>query len=300
MNLRLVCVMFVLAMIVGAMTASADVLDPGGGGSPPAPTPIVLPPGLYLVTDIYAGSVVLSDGGTTTYSTLTVRATPGTYARVLDVVGTGAASAYDGRSFNGRGRLTDGRLIAGTYYETFVLTPTGFVAVNIVFFQDDSETRTLVAPTPVITALPAPPSPPSPPSPPRASSSAVPLATPVRTPFVPAPTLPPLPVAAAAIALASDGPTFASIEVLRGRRVELWPRAFVDGVPVTVRSWRVISGSDGIARTSGTGAEPAESLWLVPSAVPLDVRFEVVADAAGGRTLTASISVLVRSPALQQ
>jgi hypothetical protein len=253
-----------------------------------------VPPGLYLVTDIYAGSVVVSDGGTTTYATLTVRATPGTYARVLEVVGTGAASAYDGRSFNGRGRLTDGRLIAGTYYQTFVLTPAGFVAVNIVFFQDDSESRSLVAPTPVITASPTPS------SPPRASSSVVPLATPVRTRFVPAPTLPPLPVAAAGIALASDGPTLASIEVLRGRRVQLWPRAFVDGMPVTVRSWHVISGSEGIARTSGTGAEPAEALWLVPSAVPVDVRFEVVADAAGGPTLLASVSVLVRSPALQQ
>ena len=293
MNVRAIVVSCVLALIAGATSASADELDAGGGGPASTPTPIAVPPGLYLVTDIYAGSVVVSNGGTTTYSTVTVRATPGTYARVLDVVGTGVASAYDGRSFNGRGRLTDGRLIAGTYYQTFVLMPVGFVAVNIVFFQDDSETRTLVAPTPVITALPAPS------STPRAVPSIAPNPTPARTPFVPAPTLPPLPVAAAGVSLASDGPTVASVEVLRGRRVQLWPRAFVDGIAVPVRSWRLTSGSDGIARTTGTGSEPADAIWLVPTAVPMDVRFEIVADAAG-RTLVASVSVIVRSPALLQ
>src|SRR6185503_17768973 len=113
----------------------------------PQPTPIVVPPGLYLVTEVYAGSVATTSGATTTYLTVTVRATPGTYARLLAVVGTGVASVFDGRSFNGRGRLSDGRAIAGAYYETFVLTATGFVPVNIVFFQDDSETRAVIAPT---------------------------------------------------------------------------------------------------------------------------------------------------------
>jgi len=295
MKLRVVIATCVLALTAGVATASADVLDPGAGGGPaPTATPIAVPPGLYLVTDIYAGSVVVQSGGTTTYSTVTVRATPGTYARVLDVVGTGSASAYDGRSFNGRGRLSDGRLIAGTYYQTFVLTPAGFIAVNIVFFQDDSETRTLVAPTPVITAFPAPS------SAPRASAGVAPNPTPARTPFVPAPTLPPLPIAAEGISLASDGPTLASIEVLRGRKVQLWPRAFVDGVPVAVRSWRVLAGAIGIGRTSGIGGEPAEAMWLAPSAVPMEVRFEIVADAAAGRMLVASVSVVVRSPALLQ
>jgi len=294
MNVRVVLATCVLVMMAGATSASADGLDPGGGGAASTPTPLAVPPGLYLVTDVYAGSVVVSNGGTTTYSTVTVRATPGTYARLLDVVGTGAASQYDGRSFNGRGRLTDGRLIAGAYYQTFILTPTGFVAVNIVFFQDDSETRTFVAPTPVITALPATS------WAPRSSASVAPNATPTRTPFPPAPTMPPVPVAAAGVSLASDGPILASFEVLRGRTVQLWPRAFVDGVAVPVRSWRVVSGAEGIGRTIGTGTEPAQAQWLVPSAAPTDVRFEVTADAAAGRTLVASISVVVRSPALLQ
>jgi hypothetical protein len=286
---------------LGAPGANADELDPGI--VEPRPTPIAVPPGLYLVTDVYAGSVATTSGTTTTYRTLTVRATPGTYARLLAVVGTGVASAFDGRSFNGRGRLTDGRSIAGAYYETFVLTATGFVPVNIVFFQDDSETRTLVAPTP------AAPTPVAATTAPRATttSSARPAATPPQPtagPFpswVPAPTMPPLPIAAAGVALAQSGPTLGAIDVLRGRTVQLWPRAFVDGAPVAVRDWRLVSGgADTVSRTSGTGAQSAEVVWLAPASVPVVLRFEVTTDAAPGRVLPASLAVTVRSPALLQ
>ena len=178
---------------VGA-SADADELDPGSGAS--VATPIATPPGVYLVTDVYAGSVATTTGASTRYSALTVHAVPGTYAKLLAVVATGAASAYDGRAFNGRGRLSDGRQIAGAYYETYVLTPAGFVPVNIVFFQDDSETRALIAPTPTV-SLPSP----------TPTFASAPPATPLpQRSSVPSHTMPPLAVAAAGIALASDGP----------------------------------------------------------------------------------------------
>src|SRR6185503_15906648 len=201
----------------------------------PQPTPIVVPPGLYLVTEVYAGSVATTNGATTTYQTLTVRATPGTYARLLAVVGTGVTSAFDGRSFNGRGRVSDGRSIAGAYYETFVLRATGFVPVNIVFFQDDSETRAVIAPT----AAPATSAAGTPAPLATAAPSVRPAATPFQPTPRPAPTMPPLPIAAAGVALEQGGPTLGAIDVLRGRVVHLWPRVFVDGVPVPVRDWRL-------------------------------------------------------------
>jgi len=280
-----VAVALVLVLVVPNV-AVADELDPGSGGLP-TPAPISVPPGLYLVTDVYAGSVVSTYGATTIYSTMTVRASPGTYARVLDVVGTGVASAFDGRSFNGRGRLGDGRQIAGAYYETYVRGASGFTPVNVVFFQDDSETRALVAPTPssaIPTAAPALP-------------TAVPTTGPIRTPS--APTMPPVPVVAAAVALASDGPALAAIDVLRGRVVHLWPRAFADGRPVAVRSWRLVSGrADQLSRSSGSGSESADVAWLDPAS-GLALSFEVT-DAVYGRTALASLSVSVRSPALVQ
>jgi hypothetical protein len=292
---------------LGGPHAHADELDPGI--VEPRPTPIVVPPGLYLVTDVYAGSVATTSGATTTYRTLTVRATPGTYARLLALVGTGVASAFDGRSFNGRGRLGDGRAIAGAYYETFVLTATGFVSVNIVFFQDDSETRAIVAPRSAppssTAATPAPLATPAslgttgpsvrPGAMPSSASSGGPS---TRTP---APTMPPLPIAAAGVALAQGGPTLSAIDVLRGRTVHLWPRAFIDGIPVPVRDWRLVAGAaDGISRTSGSGTEAADVVWLVPASVPIVLRFEVTTEAAPGDAIPASLTVTVRSPALLQ
>jgi hypothetical protein len=297
----------VAIVALGGPRAYADELDPGI--VEPRPTPIVVPPGLYLVTDVYAGSVAATSGATTTYRTLTVRATPGTYARLLAVVGTGVASALDGRSFNGRGRLGDGRAVAGAYYETFVLTPTGFVSVNIVFFQDDSETRAIVAPTSAPpSSAPATPAPlATPAARPTTGTSVWPGATPspassgAPSTRTPTPTMPPLPIAAAGLALSRGGPTLGAIDLLRGRTVHLWPRAFVDGVPVAVRDWRLVAGgADGISRTSGSGTEAADVVWLVPASMPIVLRFEVTSDAAPGRVMPASLTVTVRSPALLQ
>jgi hypothetical protein len=285
------------ALLVIAAVHLADAHELDAGYTDPTPSPIALPPGVYLVTDVYAGSIAITAGGTTTYRTLTVRATPGTYARLLDVVGTGVASTYDGRSFNGRARLSDGRPVAGAYYQTYVRTPTAFVPVNVVFFQDDSETRALVAPTPVLaTQAPTPRGLPTPARPIAPTASPAPSAPPR-----PAPTMPPMPVVAAGVALAKDGPTLSSIDVLRGRSVHLWPRAFVDGMAVPVRSWRLVAGSaDVLSRMFGSAADPADATWLTPIATPLVLRFEVTTDAAPDRPTSASLTVTVRSPALLQ
>ena len=116
---------FVFAMLLPSPAFAwdpdqVDPIDPGpapGAWTPePAPVP---PPGIYLVTDTYAGDSITRAGDVTTYSTETVHEITGSYARVLDTVGTGTSSAYDGAAFNGRAVMTDGRAVAGTYYEEF-------------------------------------------------------------------------------------------------------------------------------------------------------------------------------------
>jgi hypothetical protein len=256
------------------------------------------------VTDVYAGEVVATSGNTTTYGTATAAETPGTYARVVDVVRSGAASAFDDHSFNGRARLSDGRAIAGTYYEDFVLTPGGFVAVNIVFFQDDSETREPARSSPAPTRAPASSSTPASSANVRPTPAAVPSSVLDPRPRPSATTAPPRPAAVTAgVALAPDGPVLGSIEVLRGRTLVLWPRAFADGVAVPIRSWRLVSGSaDVIAPISGSGAEGCAASWLSlsPGGVPFVLRFEATSDALPGRVVTAAVTVSVRSPALLQ
>jgi hypothetical protein len=277
-----------------------DDFDPGLV-SPPDPAPFVVPEGIYLVTDVYAGDVVSTYGDTTTYETQTVHDTPGTYARVVDVVGSGSTSTFDGASFNDRASLPDGRPVGGTYYEDFILTPGGYVSVNIVFFQDDSATRSSAASTPPPSLVPTP----------APTSAPVPVVTPppsltqptsTPAPERDGPTAPPAPrIATAGIALAPSGPLLASIEVLRGRRVTLWPRAFLDGQAVTVRSWRLAGGQIDIAsRRDGSAADPCAATWVnMPAAGgAYTLRFEVTTDAAPGQTLMATVVVAVRSPAL--
>jgi hypothetical protein len=291
--------------LLGAAPARADELD--AGFTEPSGV-FAVPEGLYLVTDVYAGDVVASSGSTTTYTTVTVRDTPGTYARVIDAVGTGVASAFDGRSINGRAHLLDGRGVAGTYYEDFVLTPSGYVPVNIVFFQDDSETRAATGTEgPEETRRPGPGGPESSVAPPATSPSppsteeAVPTVTHQSGDEPERPRTQRTTVATAGIALAASGPALGSIELLRGRTVELWPRAFADGLPVTVRGWRLVSGSaDLVSRESGTALEPCAVSWLSFAAdgAPRLLGFEVTSDAVPGRIMTATIAVTLRSPAL--
>jgi len=254
----------------------------------PSPARLVVPPDLYVVTDVYDGDVVITSGNTTVYSTTTVRHTPGTYARVIDVVATGEASRFDGDSFNRRARLADGRLVAGTYYEDFILTAAGFVSVNIVFFQDDRAMFTTPAPSPTATSMASA----------STGGAAVPRPSPTSAPRTPTHRPPNV---RAGIALGRTAPTIASIEVLRGRAVALWPRAFVDGAPVEVRTWRLVSGgADSVSPSASSGTEPYTATWLTlpPAGTVVTMRFEVTTDAAPGRALSAFLTVAVRSPAL--
>lgn len=293
-----------LVVLQLAGTRPALGWDPFGGpafdegpSDPPDPAPLVVPDGLYAVTDVYAGDVVSTAGNTTVYSTVTVRDDPGTFARVVDVVGTGQASRFDGASFNGRGRLPDGRPVAGTYYESFVLTPSGYVSVGFVFFQDDTTTRDAPAPTAAPAASPGAPAPSSTPA---AAATPIVARPPAATP-APPPTARPLPAVTAGIALGPTAPILASMEVLRGRTTELWLRAFLDGVPVAVTSWRFLGGSvDLLTPSAGSGSDPCVVTWLTlaPPGATLTLHFTVEAATAPGRMAEAAIRVIVRSPAL--
>ena len=295
-------------------TIHADARDPFEKESPPLPivadpAPFVVPAGLYYVTDTYVSDVVATNGATTTYSTTTVHESTGTYARVVDVVDTGASSAFDGTSFNGRGALTDGRALAGTYYENFVLTANGYVPVSIVFFQDDSESRrraSAPSPSPFPSAAASPSAPGATPAP---TTTRVPNDGPVapRSAVTPAPLktnspiTPIRPKLRAGVALAPDGITLASAEVLRGRLVSFWPRAFASDIAVPVRSWRLLSAQpDHVSAISGGGNDPLAAQWLqmLAPGVRWTLRFEVYTEIAPAERLEAEISVTVRSPAL--
>jgi hypothetical protein len=276
---------------------------------PPMPQPetdpapyIAPPPDLYYVTDTYVADVVTSNGPLTTYSTSTVHESTGSYARVLETVGTGTPSAYDGRSFNGRRALGDGRLVAGTYYENYVLTSGGFVPVSIVFFQDDAELARLLTSTPSPADIL--------PEPTRAQTQS-PLAPPCCASGRPGATARPEPTAAApmrpirpGISLLPAGAPLVGLEVLRGRVVGLWPRAFVGDREIPVRSWTVIAGDAGDAlATTGPGGVPLWTSWrlLAPPGAAYQIVFRIEVDSpeTGRRLVDAAIAVVVRSPALE-
>jgi hypothetical protein len=269
----------------------------------PDPAPFIAPPpDLYYVTETYVADVVISNWPLTTYSTSTVHESTGSYARVLETVGTGMSSAFDGSAFNGRRALGDGRLVAGTYYENYVLTAGGFVPVSVVFFQDDAELARLLAPERTAPTT-SPPRPGAPSSIGRAPATmCCPADRAVATPpFTPAQIKPIRP----GLSLLPASAPLSSLEVLRGRGVSLWPRAFVDGREVPVRSWTLVAGEAGHAfATAGPGTSPFRSSWprLAPpgAAYELVFRIEVDSPDGGHRTADAAIAVVVRSPALQE
>ena len=285
---------------------------------PPPPVPVV-PSGIYYVTEVYVADVVSVSGPVTTYSTATIADTPGTYARIADTVGTGAASSFDGAAFNGRATLTDGRQVAGTYYENFILSDGSFVPVSIVFFQDDSAIALAAARTP------APPTPspsithPAPLTPPPARTpSPAPTpspgagASPTPTPFPgvgptgdPRPAAPPpgsAPVLRPGVAPSPLGDLAVTLEVLRGRAATVWFRAVADGVTVPVSSWRIVSGEHtALGATSGGQEDPFRARWDVVTgptqAWILRLEATVVVDGIVYPT-SGDVAVFVRSPAL--
>ena len=265
--------------------------------NPPVPDPValVVPIGLYFVTDTYVGDVVATSDATTVYSTTTVHESTGTYARVIDTVDTGSSSPFDGMAFNRRGALTNGQALAGTYYENFVLTPDGYVPVSIVFFQDDSETRRRQGP--LSSAAP------------KASASPAPAVTTAQRPDEIAsppsikeqgPIETARPTLRAGISLASDGPTLASAEVLRGRLVQFWPRVFANNAVVPIRSWRLLSAQPDRISASNGSTQPLAAQWIRMPApgVSWSLRFEIFTEVAPTERLEAEISVTLRSPAL--
>jgi hypothetical protein len=277
--------------------------QPAEAEAKPDPAPFIAPPpGVYYVTDTYVADVVTSSGPLTTYSTTTVHESTGSYARVLDTIGTGTSSAFDGSAFNGRRALSDGRPVAGTYYQNYVLTESGFVPISIVFFQDDAELARVRATDTPARVVPSPPPPtPSPTARPLASACCAadrPVARAAPTPAPPKPIRPGLSLLPASAPLSR-------LEVLRGRAVSLWPRAFADDREVPVRSWTVIAGEAGEAvATAGSGAVPFRSSWtrLAPpnAAYELVFRIEVDTPETGQRAVDAVIAVVVRSPALEK
>lgn len=277
--------------------------------------------GLYEVTQVWAGDYTTTQGDTTTYGSNAVDLQAGTFARQVAVIATGESSPLDGLSMNARMTLSDGRETAGAFYETFACDAATCRSLGYTYFADDSETRHASAPPP--SSVPSdplvllPPPPVAVPPPP----SYTPLAT---TPsFVEGPrdiadpSDGPLslvvPIAApsalarrdvrAGVALAPQGDMLGSVEVLRGRRVALWIRATVDGVPATVVSWSLASGDVvALGALAGAGDEPFLAVWesLAPRGSAFAVRFTAtVGLGAGGVAVTdASLAVVVRSPAL--
>jgi len=274
----------------------------------PDPAPFVAPPpGIYYVTDTYVADVVTSSGPLTTYSTATVHESTGSYARVIDIVGTGASSAFDGSAFNGRRTLGDGRPVAGTYYENYTLIDGRFVPVSVVFFQDDAELarlRAIATPSAAVITPPIVSTRPPASISPTARATAPGCCTTPRPVSIPMPTPAPARPLRPGLSLLSVSAPLASLEVLRGRVVALWPRAFVDDREVPVASWTLIAGEAGDAvGTAGSAGVPFRTSWprLAPpgAAYELVFRIEVDTPETGHRTADARITVTVRSPALE-
>ena len=297
MKAALIVAASLVAVLVGSSPACAwdpdweDPLpepEPEPAWSSPA-EPADPPPGIYLVTDSYVADVVTSSGPVTVYATETVHETTGSYARVLENVATGGRSDFDGAAFNGRAALTDGRSVAGTYYENFVRTDGGFIPVSIVFFQDDQEIARAMratAPTPVPVAAPAA-------SPPVVAAPALPAVGRVdpavdRAPLPQLGTPGPAPIPARPAPLADR-----AVEVLRSRRIAI---SFSDP---GMTGWR-FTGGEGVVlgAISGGPAQAFVARWdrLPPVGGVWVARFAI--DLGDGTTRDLALRVTVRAPGL--
>ena len=272
--------------------------DPEPGNvSTPRSEPAAAPDGVYLVTETYVDDVVTHAGAVTTYATETAHEITGSYAKVLESVATGARSGYDGAAFNGRAALTDGRSVAGTYYENYIRTDSGYIPVSVVFFQDDLEiaraTRSIPpasrpAADPYVAPQPVTPSP---------DGQAIGAVTPIvegndgsrasrgeREAAVPNG-----PPGQAVVAALPDR----AIEVLRARRIAI---AFAD--PGVVR-WRFVGGEAVVlGAAGGDGGERFFARWdrLAPVGGAWLVRF--VVSFSDGTTRDLALRVTVRAPGL--
>ena len=308
MSGRRAATMIAAAAIVLGTGIPVAAWDPGDEneplGVPFEPLPFELPSeaydapaGIYAVTDAYTGDYVTRDGTVTTYGTATVHGPTDTYARVVDTVATGVGSVFDGAAFNGRTALTDGRPVAGTFYESFFRIDAGFVSLGIVFFQDDAETaRSAPTPMPAPSAVPPRIVPPDPapvvvPTSSRAAASAPPapavrpvgvvtpqIEVPAPRPIATTPAGPPPPIAGG------------RIEVLRGRRTEVWLGALPAGA-----AWRFTGGEAIVLGASdGSADEPFVARWdrLAAPGATSPLSFAVVIAGAPPRALVIEVAVL--------
>lgn len=306
MNRSLMLAASIAAMLIATSPACAwdpdwDVgradPDPGNGWTPGSEL-AAAPDGVYLVTETYVDDVVTHSGAVTTYATETTHEITGSYAKVLESVATGAPSGYDGAAFNGRAALTDGRSVAGTYYENYIRTDSGYIPVSVVFFQDDLEiaraTRSIppasrpaadlyVAPRPVT------------PSPDGQTIGAV-------TPIVEGTDGPRASREEREAIVPTNGPPGRAVvaplpdlqvEVLRARRVAI---AFAD--PGVVR-WRFVGGEAVVmGPTGGDSSGRFVARWdrLAPVGGAWLVRF--VVSLSDGTTRDLTLRVTVRAPGL--
>ena len=292
------CALLAVALLIARpMPAYASLPPEDRGARVPTPTaaPAQLPPDLYRVTEVYVANVVTRVGDNTSYSTATQHQVTNTYARVLDQVGTGSRSAYDGAAFNGRAILSNGTPVAGTYYQNYIFDGTTYRPVSIVFFQDDSEVARrraqrapLPTPAPVV-RLPA------------ASPTALPAPRPVVPPATPRVT-PAASVGPITIGVdpTGGGAVLDRVEVARGATYAL--RVNIRGAG-TLLSWMVVAGVNDASNAPGwhDPNAPLAGQWLrlAPPAQPWTIALRArVATPAGVVERDGSIAVWVRSPAV--
>jgi hypothetical protein len=290
---RLVLALVLLIAVPTSVAASSrdpDAPRPTRRPAPPATQPVQIPPGLYRVTEVYAGDVVTRAGDVTSYATITRHQDTDTYARVLEQVATGVPSVYDGSAINGRRTLSDGALIAGTYYENYIFDGADFRPVSIVFFQDDSELARR-RPSPAPTAAPS-----------RGSPTATPSLRPVLAPSAalratPAPTFGPVVIG---VDPTRGGSVLDRIEVARGARYAF--RVNVRGGALA--SWSLVAGVNDAYNAPGwhAAAEPLFGQWLrlapMSESWTLALRVRVGTPSGALVERDGTIAVLVRSPAV--
>lgn len=114
--------------------------------------------------------------------------------------------------------------------------------------------------------------------------------------------MPRIPVVVPGVATSPLGDIAGTIVVIRGRSIDVWVRATVDGRTSAVASWRILAGEQvPLGPTAGAGGEPFRARWdevtSPGSSWPMQIEATVY---AGGIAQTArgDVRVIVRSPAL--
>lgn len=296
-----------LALVILALTAApAAAYDPEAKlapGHPLDPHQVAAQEGLHRVSEVYHHDQVTHDGERTTYSTVTEHRAIDTYARALETVRTGEASPLDGAAFNGRGALSTGEGVAGTFYEDYLWNGERFVPANIVFFQDDSELLQQGGPDAAATVPDEPPGPVTPGDRLDAPTAPAGEGPDRQRPDSPRPRPDP---SAMEIGLDPTGGAALrdTLEVSRGARY-----AFAVNVrgapPLALDAWELVDGANDAWNAAGwhAAADRLSGAWLrLPSANgwwPLTVRVRVQ-PVSGGAAFEAEgrVRILVRSPAV--